>query len=500
MEEPLPETAATAYKTPVSPSVVSCIRISDSMGHSLEQNSLANEARNEIKLDIEAQQSQQKRPGRIRDSYYFLRYTALNVYRRLFSIVFISNMAVFIAIMITDRSLLAFVNATAANLTACGLARQPLVVNSIYRVVCSVPRSAPLRIRQIAAKAFHFGGVHSGCGVASLLWYVGLVVLVSLQYWAPVEKAGEASVTLPTAVVVLAYVILILLLSIVIVAHPTFRSRLHDYFELTHRFLGWTVVILFLALLLVFSDNARSQSGGRSLGQYLIRLPAFWLLFVVITAIIHPYLLLRKVHVRAESLSKHAIRLHMDHTTTKFGKGIQLSKHPLRDWHSFATFPDSPKGDSFSSLVSKAGDWTSDIIANPPTHLWKRGVLLYGFGYVMGMFNRIIVVTTGSGIGPCLSFLGDEARPAMRVLWQTRSPLQTYGQGILDLVKDMDPDPLVMDTNKTGRIDMVPVIEQLVHEFRAEAVCVISNAKLTKKLVFELETRGVVAMGPIFDS
>lgn len=190
----------------------------------------------------------------------------------------------------------------------------------------------------------------------------------------------------------------------------------------------------------------------------------------------------------------------MNHTTTSFGKGIQLSKHPLRDWHSFATFPDSPAGDSFSSLVSKAGDWTSDTIANPPTHLWKRGVLLHGFAYVMGMFNRIIVVTTGSGIGPCLSFLGDSNRPAMRVLWQTRSPLKTYGQGILDLVKEMDPDPLLMDTDKTGRVDMVPVIEQLVHEFAAEAVCVISNPKLTKKLVFDLETRGVVAMGPIFDS
>lgn len=453
-------------------------------------------AKVELKIDIESQQ--QHRP--IRSCYHFLRYTGLNVYRRLFSIVFIVNLAVFIAIMITDRSLLAFVNATAANLTACGLARQPLVVNSIYKVVCSFPRSAPLRIRRIAAKAFHFGGVHSGCGVASLIWYIGLVVLASLQYWVPVEKSGEPQVTLPTAVVVLSYIILVLLLSIVVVAHPKFRFHLHDYFELTHRFLGWAVILLFLALLLVFSDNARRLSGDLSLGQYVIRLPAFWLLFAVIAAIIHPYLLLRKVQVRPEVLSKHAIRLHMNHTTTSFGKGIQLSKHPLRDWHAFATFPDSPTGDSFSCLVSKAGDWTSDTINNPPTQLWKRGVLLHGFAYVMGLFNRIIVVTTGSGIGPCLSFLGDSNRPAMRVLWQTRSPLQTYGQGILDLVKDMDPDPLVMDTNKTGRVDMVPVIEQLVHDFRAEAVCVVSNPKLTKKLVFDLETRGVVAMGPIFDS
>ncbi|KAH8695265.1 integral membrane protein TmpA [Talaromyces proteolyticus] len=441
----------------------------------------------------------QESPHRKPTYYDFFRYTALNVYRRLFSIVFLVNLSIFIAIMVKDRSLLVFVNATAANLTVCGLVRQPLVVNCIYRVVCSVPRSAPLRLRRIAAKAFHLGGVHSGCGVASFVWYIGLVVLVSIQYYHP-DSNGEGSVQIPIAVVVLAYAILALLLSIIVVAYPAFRFKSHDHFELTHRFSGWLVVILFVALLLTFANDAR-HAEGLSLGQYVIRLPAFWLLLVVIAAIVHPYLLLRRVRVRPESLSKHAIRLHMNHTTTTFGKGIQLSKHPLRDWHSFATFPDLPTGDSFSCLVSKAGDWTADTINNPPTHLWKRGTLLYGFAYVMRMFSRIIVVTTGSGIGPCLSFIGDSNRPAMRVVWQTRSPLKTYGQGVLDLVKEMDPDPLVLDTDKTGRrVDMVSVVEQLAREFDAEAICVISNPKVTKELVFTLESRGLVAMGPIFDS
>jgi hypothetical protein len=47
---------------------------------------------------------------------------------------------------------------------------------------------------------------------------------------------------------------------------------------------------------------------------------------------------------------------------------------------------------------------------------------------------------------------------------------------------------------------MVPIIERMASDFGAEAVCVISNPRLTKKLVYELETRGLVAMGPIFDS
>lgn len=113
----------------------------------------------------------------------------------------------------------------------------------------------------------------------------------------------------------------------------------------------------------------------------------------------------------------------------------------------------------------------------------------------------MILVTTGSGIGPCLSFLGDDNRPKMRVLWQTRDPERTYGQDIIKLVHEMDPHPIIMDTTKTGRrFDMLPRVIKLYKEFNAEAVCIISNPKTTKHLVYELERRGILAMGPIFDS
>jgi hypothetical protein len=118
----------------------------------------------------------------------------------------------------------------------------------------------------------------------------------------------------------------------------------------------------------------------------------------------------------------------------------------------------------------------------------------------MRVFRRVIVVTTGSGIGPCLSFLGDEHRPALRVVWQTRAPLNTYGQGVLDLVRRMDSDPIIMDTDKSGRVDMLPLVQRLVREFDAEAVCVISNPVLTRRLVYGLEAIGTPAFGPIFDS
>lgn len=435
--------------------------------------------------DLEAQDSEYDDYAKKR--FGFIRYTALNVYRRLFSLAFIGNAIAFVILMVKGAAPLDLINASAVNLAVCGLCRHPLVVNTLFLTFGAVPRSAPMRIRRLACKIFHLGGMHSGAGVASCIWYVGFAGMYTYNFQpSPIN----------IAVVVLVWLVLALLLAIIIVAYPLFRAKRHDYFELIHRFSNWTILVLFWILLFLLG------TAEASLWSFLGHLPAFWILIILTLATIHPWLLLRRVPVVPEPLSPHAVRLHFSHTTVRFGQGITVARHPLADWHSFASFTD--KFDSpatkFSCLVSKAGDWTRGAIAEQPTHLWKRGVPTYGFGYVFRMFERIIVVTTGSGIGPCLSFIEDERRPQMRVIWQTKSPLRTYGQRTLDLVSRMDAEPLIIDTSVTGRVAMLPIVLRLYKEFEAEAVCVISNPKMTKSLVYGLETRGIAAYGPIFDS
>ncbi|KAJ5517008.1 hypothetical protein N7527_008568 [Penicillium freii] len=467
-------------------------------------------------IDLEAQPTE---PRRKRFAHF--RYVLFTVYRRLFTVVFCANLAVFLYVMISDRQLLALVNATAVNLVACGLARHPMMVNAIYRVICSIPRSAPLSLRRRCAKAAHYGGVHSGCGTASLVWYIGFVALLSQIYWTHSPISTKTDAEFSPAPIAVAYIILVLLFVMVVVAYPTFRRRMHDYFELTHRFTSWLILALFVALVMIF---AHESSGAEqvTLGHFLVTLPAFWLLIAAIVAVAHPWLLLRRVPVKAEPLSSHAVRLSFDFKPIEFAKGVQVSKHPLRDWHSFAGFPDPiPGGEkpvarnargkkpfvkghghkrSWSIVVSKAGDWTADTIREPPTHLWKRGSLMRGVGYGLRVFDRIIIVTTGSGIGPCLGFLGDKNRPLIKVIWQTRNPLQTYGQDVIDLVHQMGPDPIIFDTSRDGRVDMLPVVRQQLKEFKAEAVFVISNPKMTQDIVYEFESQGIPAYGPIFDS
>ncbi|KAK0731886.1 hypothetical protein B0H67DRAFT_525335 [Lasiosphaeris hirsuta] len=493
MQNPTPTNASSGEKpaglqppTPPAPVAVPHGRQHSVTSISSSTSSLSKDKRltySSTATDLEAQTNeadQQKRLG-------FVRFTLLNVYRRLFSIAFIGNAIAFIILMVYGAAPLDLVNASAVNLAVCGLCRQPLVVNALFLIFGSVPRSAPMRLRRLACKIFHLGGVHSGAGVASCFWYIGFAGVYTYQF-----HPSPMSI----AVLVLIWAVLAFLVSIIVVAHPAFRSKRHDYFELTHRYSNWVILVLFWALVLMLASQ------DPSMGLFLVNLPAFWILIIITLATIHPWLLLRRVRVVPEALSPHAVRLHFDHATVKFGQGISVAKHPLADWHSFASFTDrfDNPDTKFSCLVSKAGDWTRSAIKDQPTYLWKRGVPTYGFGYVLRMFPRIIVVTTGSGIGPCLSFIDDENRPEMRVVWQTKSPLQTYGPRTIDLVRRMDPDPVILDTSLTGRVDMLPIVLRLYKEFNAEAVCVISNPKMTKSIVYGLETRGVPAYGPIFDS
>ena len=56
------------------------------------------------------------------------------------------------------------------------------------------------------------------------------------------------------------------------------------------------------------------------------------------------------------------------------------------------------------------------------------------------------------------------------------------------------------DTRVHGKPDMVKLTYRLVKEFEAEAVVIISNEPLTRKVVYGMMSRGIPAFGAIWDS
>ena len=431
----------------------------------------------------------------------WVRHRAFILYRRFFSIVVLANLAIAVFILYRKigqgKSVLGdLATAAAANLCVAVLMRSEPVVNLLFTVFCSVPTSFPLAIRRHCARIFHIGGIHSGCAIAATAFFSIFTIT------ATVEVAAAAPFQpVSTAVLVLSFLIVALLVAIASMSHPTIRMKYHNTWEMSHRFGGWTALILLWAQTVLVTKDLNPSIAPSA--AYLKSAP-LWLLSIATAAIIFPWLHLRKVPVRSEVLSNHAVRLWFNYTTPVVGTAVRLAERPLVDWHGFATITNpktaqNPDATGFSLIVSRAGDFTGRTIERAPTHIWVRGIPTCGVLRIATLFKSVVLVATGSGIGPCLAVILAKKVPA-RILWTAPNPEQTFGKDIVNSVLDTDPHAVIHNTRTMGKPNMSLMAYQLWKESGAEAVCIISNKKFTTKVVYDLEARGIPAYGAIFDS
>jgi len=225
-----------------------------------------------------------------------------------------------------------------------------------------------------------------------------------------------------------------------------------------------------------------------------------WLLGLITASIAWPWLRLRRVAVTVERPSTHAAILHLDYgVTPAHVTGVGVSRSPLWEWHTFATVS-TPGQSGYRLLVSRAGDWTSRLIDDPPARLWVRGVPTRApIPAIEVMYGRVVYVVTGSGIGPMLGLILNSRVPS-RLVWSTRSPRATYGDTLVDEVLAAHPDAFIWDTTEHGKPDLLAMAHGVCRDFAAEAVLVVSNKSTTQRLVHGLEQLGVPAFGPIWDS
>ncbi|KAG2017477.1 nonribosomal peptide synthetase 12 [Coprinopsis cinerea AmutBmut pab1-1] len=419
-----------------------------------------------------------------------LRHQIFNLYRRLFSVVFIINMALFIWILVTkDYDAHRLGGIVVANVFIGVLMRQEMVINTLFIIFTAVPPSWPLCIRRVCARIYTIGGIHSGAGVSAFVW------LVAFTAQATKEMINKGKTSVRT--VAITYVILAELLGILIFAYPALRKKMHDTFENTHRYLGWTALALVWIQFMFLTIDYLPE--GQTLGQTLVKSPHFWLVIIFTISIIWPWFRLRKVDCRPEVLSNHAVRLWFDYgVTPDAGTFVRLSDAPLKEWHGFASIS-IPGRTGYSVVVSRAGDWTSKHINDPPTKMWVKGVPTYGVLKLVPMFRRMVLVATGSGIGPCAPAILRRQIP-MRVLWTAPNVRETFGDNLCNSILEACPDAVIYDTRKHGKPDMVKLVLRLVKEFDAEAVAIISNQPLTEKVVYGCMSRGIPAFGAIWDS
>ena len=397
-----------------------------------------------------------------------LKHPRLMHYNRLAALVMLANIGFLAASWAPSVEAIGY--ASLVNLALAVVVRQQYVINLFFRLATWAPTSWPLKARWTLGKVYHFGGLHVGGALAGAVWFLAGAVVVTVD-----------GTNMP--LIGVSWALVALLVVIVATALPPFRSRFHDHFEKIHRFGGWSALALFWTHTLL---GAREPA-------------ALGVLAVVTFSVALPWLRLRKVDVRIERPSTHVALARFDHGVTPFaGSSTAISRSPLTEWHSFANVP-SPGEPGFRLTISRAGDWTGSFIDDAPPKVWVKGITTAGVANIETLFRKVIYVATGSGIGPCLPHLLAAEVPS-RLVWATRDPRRTYGDGLVDEILAVQPNALVWDTSRHGKPDMVRLAYTAYRDFGAEAVICISNKKLTWQVVHGLERRGIPAYGAIWDS
>ncbi|WP_371170273.1 hypothetical protein [Aliiroseovarius sp. 2305UL8-7] len=426
-------------------------------------------------------------PGRWRR---ITRHPSLMEYRRLAFLVAMVNLTVF-SLGLRDGRWIAdgtfalgpIADMALINLSLGILIRQQRVVNALFWLATRIPTSWPLWMRWGAGKVFHFGGLHSGGTVVGTIWF-GFLLVAMIS-----NRLSGAAIPSDTTIGLSAIMVGLMTLMVISAIGPI-RARFHDTFEKIHRFVGWTVLGLFWA---------QTTSITRDMGGELTQTPAFWMLCLITLSIVSPWLTLKRVKVTIDKPSNHVVVAGFDYGDTPFaGSSNALSHTPFGQYHSFANIP-SPGQPGYRLAISRAGDWTGDFIDNPPSHVWVKGITTSGVARIEELFTKVVYVGTGSGIGPILPHLLKGEVPN-RLIWSTRSPRSTYGDALVDEIEANTDHPVIWDTDSDGKPNLTALALQAVRESGAEAVIVISNQKLTRRVVHDMESLGIPAYGAIWDS
>ncbi|KAE9377122.1 hypothetical protein N431DRAFT_453493 [Stipitochalara longipes BDJ] len=433
-----------------------------------------------------------------------------SVYRRIFTAVLAINVAVravfFYTYLKEYRSLTAEMKLqylpplvdistiAAANMLAAILIRQDYIINTLFRLCLLVPRRWPLRIRCMLAKVYEYGGFHSGAAVCSLLWFIAFIAI--LIWRLVIARAIDAPLLAYTSAVILT------LSAIICLAYPSCRSRKHDRFKYSHRLGNLAFMFLIFPMLILFNNALGYLGIPTSHKPLLVRLPAFWIFIVTVLHILLPWLRLRRLKVTTERHLDHAISLHFSESV-KYCRVYHIAEAPYKDWHPFASIPDADrKGGTL--IVSKMGDWTTRTINNPKPYYWTRGIPTMGVLCVAELFSKVLIVMTGSAIGPCLGTMLNLDVGSCRVVWLANNPEKTFGTRIHRLVRDVDPRATIINSRTEGGArDLLDVAWEVYLEDMSalpKAVFCVSNQKMTKKVVCDFESRGVPAFGPVWDS
>ncbi|OIT35758.1 PREDICTED: uncharacterized protein LOC109242950 [Nicotiana attenuata] len=436
---------------------------------------------------------EKKNPNSSRLSVILLDQGLFTVYKQLFVLSFVINITCLILaatgnFSYASRKAVLF---SIGNIFALTLCRSEACLRVVFwlAVNCLGWSWIPIRIKTMVTSLLQsLGGIHSGCAISSIAWLVYALILT-------LNDSENTS----TEIIGVAFAILSLLCLSSLAAFPLVRHLHHNFFERIHRFLGWTALALLWAFItLTISFDPETKSYRTEISSKLIKQQEFWFTVAITVLIIIPWLTVRRVPVKITSPSGHA-------SIIKFDGGIKpgilgrISPSPFSEWHAFGIISDGKK--EHMILAGAVGDFTKSLVSNPPSHLWVRQVHFAGLPYLVNMYNKVLVVATGSGICVFLSFLLQPCSADVCFLWVTKGVEQNFGKEIKEMINGHPNEKVIIhDTALLGRPNVSEMSVETAKKWGAEVVIVTSNPEGSRDVVNACKKSGIPAFGPIWDS
>ncbi|KAI4333880.1 hypothetical protein L6164_018635 [Bauhinia variegata] len=376
------------------------------------------------------------------------------------------------------------------NILALTLSRSEVVLRVVFWLaVKTLGRPCvPLRIKTATTSFLQsLGGIHSGCAISAIAWLVYSLVLT-------IKNKDRTS----PEIIGVAFAILFLISFSSIAAFPLIRHLHHNVFERIHRFSGWMALILvWIFILLSLRYDPSSKSYNLQLSK-MVKKQEYWFTLAITILIIFPWLTIRKVAVSISAPSGHA-------SIIKFEGGVEMgllgriSPSPLSEWHAFGIISDGKK--EHMMLAGAVGDFTKSLISNPPRHLWVRSMHFAGLPYLVNLYQRVVLVATGSGICVFLSFLLQPCPSDVCLVWVAKDIELNYGKGIKEMVSGYPKEKVIVhDTAISGRPNVADMTVDAATKWNAQVVIVTSNPQGSRDVIRACNKANIPAFGPIWDS
>ncbi|KAL2131629.1 hypothetical protein VTI74DRAFT_4783 [Chaetomium olivicolor] len=433
-----------------------------------------------------------KKPQRPKPGKWILFQLWFNTYRKFFTFVTMLNLTGIILAALgrfpyAENHLGALV---LGNLLMAVLMRNELFLRFLYLIsIYGLRNWAPLCIKiGVTSILQHVGGIHSGCALSGAAW-LGYKIVDIIKY-----RSVQHSSVIATGIITNVAVIIS-----VVSAFPWIRNNYHNTFEKHHRFIGWLGIAATWVFVITGNSYDIKRGEWRHDANSLLSTQELWFAMFITVFVLIPWFTLREVPVEVEIPSPKVAIL-------KFQRGMQqgllgrISRTSIMEYHAFGIISEGRKSGCHYMICGVQGDFTRNLVADPPKTVWTRELKFAGVGHASAMFKRGIRICTGTGIGAALSTCIQS--PNWFLIWIGSDQEKTFGPTVTSLVyNNIPPERMILwDSKKRGgRPDSVKLLKEVWHSFGAEVIFITSNKQGNDEMMQGCRAAGLHAFGTLWD-